>query len=177
MASHYYYYLISSLPELRSDGEMPLSYPEFLELCESSVSRSTYRRLKELNLHASEGPLLREWNEVYGAMTKELNLQRRMKLGESSPASIVREDAAVQVVRTAMNAENPLEAEKIMLDFSFQQLDLLVGLHMFDDYVLFGYALKLKLLERQQSFDHDRGKAEFRRMLSAVQQRVYSLPK
>ena len=85
MASHYYY-LISSLPELRSDGDMPLSYQEFLDLCESTVSRGTYKLLSELTLNSAEGPLVKEWNQVYGAMTKELNYQRSMKLGKSYPA-------------------------------------------------------------------------------------------
>ena len=108
-------------------------------------------------------------------MTKELNLQRSMKLGKSYPAPSAKDYVTAQVVGSALSAKNPLEAEQIMLDFSFQQLDQLVGLHMFDDYVLFGYALKLKLLERQRSFEHEKGQAEFRRLLSVVQQRVYSL--
>ena len=174
MASHYYY-LISSLPELRSDGAMPLSYPEFLDLCSSTVSSGTYRLLKELTLNSTEGPLVKEWNQAYGAMTKELNYQRSMKLGKSYPAPSTKDYMTAQVVGSALSAKNPLEAEQIMLDYSFQQLDQLVGIHMFDDYVLFGYAMKLKLLERQRSFDHDRGQAEFRRMLDVVQKRVYSL--
>lgn len=174
MASHYYY-LISSLPELRSDGDMPLSYQEFLDLCESTVSRGTYKLLSELTLNSAEGPLVKEWTQVYGAMTKELNYQRSMKLGKSYPAPSTKDYVTAQVVGSALTAKNPLEAEQIMLDFSFQQLDQLVGLHMFDDYVLFGYALKLKLLERQRSFEHEKGQAEFRRLLRVVQQRVYSL--
>ena len=112
---------------------------------------------------------------MYGAMTKELNYQRSMKLGKSYPAPSTKDYVTAQVVGSALTAKNPLEAEQIMLDFSFQQLDQLVGLHMFDDYVLFGYALKLKLLERQRSFEHEKGQAEFRRLLRVVQQRVYSL--
>ena len=53
--------------------------------------------------------------------------------------------------------------------------DALVGLHMFDDYVLFGYAIKLKLLERLSSFEHDKGKAEFKSLFDGIQQQVYSL--
>lgn len=174
MATHYYY-LISSLPELRSDGDLPLRYQEFLDMCEPIVGKTTYRLLETLSLHAAEGPLMKEWNEAYGAMTKELNYQRSLKLGKSYPVPEVKDYAASQVVSAALAAGNPLEAEQILLDFSFRQLDQLVGLHMFDDYVLFGYALKLKLLERQKSFNHEKGQAEFRRMLSTVQQRVYSL--
>ena len=35
-----YYYLIASLPELRADGDMPITYDEFLTCCQSNVSES-----------------------------------------------------------------------------------------------------------------------------------------
>ena len=38
-----------------------------------------------------------------------------------------------QVVGTVLAAKNPLEAEKILLDYEFENLDSLVGLHTFDD--------------------------------------------
>jgi len=41
--------------------------------------------------------------------------------------------------------------------------------------VLFGYAIKLKLLERQSCFEQDKGKAEFKSLFDGIQQRVYSL--
>jgi hypothetical protein len=169
-----YYYLISSLPDLKSDGEMPLSYEDFLDMCQTTVSASTYTILKNLTLSSNEGPLIKEWARTYSSLTKELNYQRSMKLGKTYPNTFEKDSITAQVVASALAAKNPLEAENIMLDFEFQQLDSLVGLHMFDDYVLFGYAIKLKLLERQSCFDHDKGETEFRRLLAKVQQRVYS---
>jgi ribosomal protein S18 acetylase RimI-like enzyme len=56
-----YYYLISSLPDLKSDGEMPLSYEDFLDMCQTTVSASTYTILKNLTLSSNEGPLIKEW--------------------------------------------------------------------------------------------------------------------
>lgn len=169
-----YYYLISSLPELTTDGEMPISYGDFLDLCQSTVSRSNYRLLESLTLNSEEGPLVDEWAAIYGKLTKELNYQRSMKLGKAYTAPD-KEDAVAGVVAAALAAKNPLEAEKIMLDFEFEYLDSLVGLHYFDDYVLFGYAIKLKLLERQSCFETSKGKAEFKRLFDQVQQRVLSL--
>ena len=40
-----YYYLVSSLPTLSSDGEMPMTYGEFLKCCQGNVSEETYRLL------------------------------------------------------------------------------------------------------------------------------------
>ena len=55
-----YYYLISSLPDLRTDGEMPFSYEEFLGMCQSNVSESKYECLKNLTLSSEEGPIMKE---------------------------------------------------------------------------------------------------------------------
>ena len=46
---------------------------------------------------------------------------------------------------------------------------------MFDDYVLFGYAVKLKLLERLTSFEQEKGKQEFQSLFEGIQKSVYSL--
>lgn len=170
-----YYYLIASLPELNSDGEMPLSYQDFLELCRKQVNSRTYQLLEELTLSSAEGPLVKEWAAVYGALTKEVNYQRSMKLGKAYPVPAEKDFATSQVAASALSAPNPLEAEKIMLAFEFEQLDSLTRTHFFDDYVLFAYAIKLKLLERQNSFQHDKGEKEFRRLINVVQKRVYRL--
>ena len=170
-----YYYLISSLPELRADGEMPISYSEFLTYCQSNVSESTYQLLKDLTLNSEEGPLVDKWANFYGMLMKELNYQRSMNLGKSYSSTYDKDGFIAQVVNTALSAKNPLEAEKVLLEYEFENLDSLVGLHMFDDYVLFGYAIKLKLLERLNSFEQTKGKAEFKSLFDGIQQRVYSL--
>jgi len=170
-----YYYLIASLPELRADGDMPITFGEFLSYCQSNVSDSKYQLLKDLTLASTEGPLVSEWADFYGMLTKELNYQRSMNLGKSYSSAFDKDGQIAQVVATALSAKNPLEAEKVLLEYEFENLDSLVGLHMFDDYVLFGYAIKLKLLERLNSFEQTKGKAEFKSLFDGIQQRVYSL--
>ena len=170
-----YYYLIPSLPDLKTDGEMPLSYGEFLKCCQSNVSDKVYELLENLTLASTEGPLVSEWSGFYGALIKELNYQRSMGLGRTYSSAYDKDAVNAQVVSSALSAKNPLEAEKILLDYEFAALDSLVGLHIFDDYVLFGYALKLKLLERRSCFEEPKGRAEFKSLFDSVQQRVYSL--
>ena len=170
-----YYYLVSSLPMLSSDGEMPMSYSDFLRSCEGNVSGETYRLLESLTLASSEGPLISEWASTYGSLMKELNSQRSMALGKPYPSGFEKDGMNSKVVSAVLNAKNPLEAEQLLLDYEFELLDTLVGLHMFDDYVLFGYAVKLKLLERRNCFEKEKGKAEFRHLFESIQQRVYSL--
>ena len=60
-----YYYLISSLPMLRSDGEMPLSYDKFLDMCRSSVGNDMYSLLEGLTLSSNHGSFLSAWADFY----------------------------------------------------------------------------------------------------------------
>ena len=170
-----YYYLISSLPDLRTDGDMPMTYDEFLDMCQSNVSESKYELLKNLTLSSEEGPLLKEWSAFYKNLMGELNYQRSVSLGRPYLTSYDKDSMIAQVAGAAMAAKNPLEAEKILLECEFDNLDSLVGLHTFDDRYLFGYAIKLKLLERQSCFVQSKGQKEFKRLFDQVQQRVYSL--
>lgn len=170
-----YYYLISSLPDLRTDGDMPMTYGEFLDMCQSNVSESKYELLKNLTLSSEEGPLLKEWSAFYKNLMGELNYQRSVSLGRPYLTSYDKDSVIAQVAGAAMAAKNPLEAEKILLECEFDNLDSLVGLHTFDDRYLFGYAIKLKLLERQSCFVQSKGQKEFKRLFDQVQQRVYSL--
>ena len=170
-----YYYLISSLPDLRTDGDMPMTYDEFLDMCQSKVSESKYELLKNLTLSSEEGPLLKEWSAFYKNLMGELNYQRSVSLGRPYLTSYDKDSVIAQVAGAAMAAKNPLEAEKILLECEFDNLDSLVGLHTFDDRYLFGYAIKLKLLERQSCFVQSKGQKEFKRLFDQVQQRVYSL--
>ena len=170
-----YYYLIASLPELRADGDMPITYDEFLRLCQSNVSDQTYEILENLTLDSADGPLVSEWATFYGMLKKELGYQRSMNLGKSYSSAYDKDGFISQVVSSALSAKNPLEAERVLLEYEFENLDTLVGLHMFDDYVLFGYAIKLRLLERLSCFEQTKGKAEFDSLFEGLQRQVYSL--
>ncbi len=170
-----YYYLISSLPMLRSDGDMPLSYDQFLDLCRSALQGAKYERLKELTLSSTEGPLVSEWAEFYGAFKEELTYQRNVRLGRSAQPPTQREDRIAKLVAAAMNHPNPLAAEEMLLAFQFEKLDELIGTHYFDDCALMGYGLKLRLLQRKNSFQPQSGKAEFGRILQTLQEQIMSM--
>lgn len=170
-----YYYLISSLPMLKSDGDMPLSYNQFLEICRDALGDAKYEMLKDLTLASSDGPLVSGWAQFYGALKEELSYQRNLRLGRKAVVPSYREDSVVNAVSAAMNHKNPLTAEQMLLSLEFEKLDELVGTHYFDDWALFGYALKLKLLERRGSFDFEKGKAELGRQVEKLEQEIESM--
>ena len=71
-----YFYLMSGLPMLKANGEMPIKYHEFLSCCEKNVSASKYDLLKELSVNSTQGPLVKEWAEFYRKFNDELAFQR-----------------------------------------------------------------------------------------------------
>ena len=98
-----------------------------------------------------------------------------MKLGRACPVPSDRDSGIVQAVTAAVNAENPLEGERLLLDLEFRRLDDMIGLHNFDEYALYGYAMKLQLLERQRTFRYDRGKQAFDGLMDNIRQQISSL--
>ena len=98
-----------------------------------------------------------------------------MKLGRPYPVPSDRDAGIVQAVTAAVNAENPLEGEQILLNLEFRRLDDMIGLHNFDEHALYGYAMKLQLLERQRLFQHDRGKQAFDGLMDSIRQQISSL--
>ena len=151
-----YYYLVSSLPMLKTQGEPPMDYAAFLGMCKTAVSSGVYQTLEELTVESDKGPLLSEWAAFYKALSRELTYQRSVKLGRACPVPSDRDAAIVQTVTAAVNAENPLEGERLLLDLEFRRLDDMIGLHNFDDHALYGYAMKLRLLELIRQEDHSR---------------------
>lgn len=168
-----YYYLIASLPMLRADAPPPLSYGDFLELCRTQVSAATFRLLEDLSVRSDKGPLLKDWAAFYRVLDGELCYQRSQRLGQTCPAPEDR--SAADAVRRVLAAEHPLAAEQLLLEMEFRQLDALTGLHSFDDTFLFGYALKLKLLERLHGFRYAEGRDAFVSLLRGIRQQIYSL--
>jgi len=168
-----YYYLMASLPELSAEGAVPLTYEQFLEHCLGNVSDEVYRQLSTMMLTSGGHPLLRKWTSAYGALMGHLNDRRAARLGIPRSSDIETDIADMQTVAQAMSAQNPLEAEKLLLSHQMQLVDLLVGMHSFDEYALMGYAIKLRLLERQSCFRQQEGKNEFHKLISAIQQKVY----
>ena len=167
-----YFYLMSSLPMLKPDSEMPISYNDFLYNCKGNISDSKYELLKNLTLDSEDGPLIKEWAKVYRKYKGELTFQRSKKLGLPLNQNYDKDDSAGKVISLAIADENPLNAEKTLLSFLFDRLDLLIGTHAYDDYALFGYALKLKLLERKTVFNTEKGKAELDKLVKSLEEQI-----
>ncbi len=170
-----YYYLMASLPMLKADGEMPFGYGEFLNMCRETVAKPRFEILEGLTLDSKEGVLISEWAEFYGSYKAELTYQRNQRLGKPSQLPLFRDATVMKAVTAAMNDTNPLNAEKSLLALQFEKLDSIIGTHTFDIEALYGYALKLKLLERKTVFNAKSGKAEFSRIDEGLQKQILNI--
>ena len=169
------YYLISSLPMLKHDADPPLSYDKFIEACRDAVSVEKLKVLENLSVNDGEGPLLREWAKFYSNMKNELTYKRNLRLGKKTPLPDATCEKTSKVIDEALNAPNPMEAEDKLLALQFEKIDELIGVHYFDDHALMGYAIKLLLLERKQSFKKDAGKKEMHRIIEHLEQQIISM--
>ena len=170
-----YFYLMSSLPMLKAEGDMPIKYEQFLNYCKGEVSESKYNLLKNLTVDSDSGPLIKEWSEFYKAFKGELTYLRSKKFGKPSNRVYERDAEASKVIAAALADTNPLNAEKTLIALQFDKLDSLIGTHSFDDYSLFGYALKLKLLERKTVFNQKKGKQELSRLQKGLEEQIENI--
>ncbi len=169
-----YYYLISSLPSLSTGRPAPFDYDGFLKACRFAVSDRLFEKLESLTPESEGVHFMKEWHAFYGRLISRINYLRRVKLGK--PAEPVNVDVEIaRLADKAMNAGDPLTAEKSLLDAQFALVDRLTNNHYFDEYVLFGYALKLLLLERANAFETEKGETEFRRMFGVIQSRILEI--
>lgn len=170
-----YFYLMSSLPMLKAEGEPPIKYEKFLSYCSESVSENKYELLKNLTVESQNGPLVSEWAVFYKNYKAELTFQRSKKQGTVLNEDYLKDIETERVVLSALADKNPYNAEITLLSFLFSKLDFLIGTHTFDDYALFGYALKLKLLERKAVFSKEKGRAEFDRLVKGLEKQIENI--
>lgn len=170
-----HYFLISSLPMLKYNGEMPITYSQFLQMAKDQVSKTHYEILEKLTLTSSKGVLIDRWSKFYKQLQGELSYQRKLRLGKKVQPLSDRDDKIVNIVTTAMSIENALEAEELLLSIQFEKIDELIGMHIFDDCALNGYAIKLKLLERKSLFTKEKGKVEFSRIIASIEDDITSM--
>lgn len=171
----HFYYLVSSLPAIEAGSKSTLTYPQFLELCRNVVSPQVYETLENLSIESSKGPLVSQWSAFDASLRQCLNELRRERLGQKGEKAPYCDQFIRDAAQAAFDARNPLEAEQILLKAQFDYLDSLVNGHFFDDYNLYGYAIKLRLIERQTVFTHSEGRKEFDRLFENLQKQILSI--
>jgi len=178
-----YYYLVASLPMLRFDDDPPITMERFLESCSQSLGAKDFHLVSELvsdNLSsiAHESGFLAQWDRFNRSLKGTLRVLRAQDLNRTPTEASTDFETDVHVkdiVRQAMQAEHPLEAELMLILFQWRKAEELSQYHAFDREVIFTYAIQLALLERKALFTPMEGLAEFKRLFSNLQSIIKSI--
>ncbi len=172
------YYLMSQLPSLDGIGEntpIPITEERFLELCKSFLKEKTFNELSKLSLiptktyEKSNSSLIECWNEGERNLRFALGKLRADKMNKSFETDNNSLPVAlIQVVRTAVDIDSPLEAEKFLNSYRLEFLETLRPMDTFSEDTVFYYWLKLKLLLRIRLFNADDGKSAYRNIYDSI---------
>jgi len=155
----YYIYLASSLPMLHFGAKPPVSSERFLQMCRGMVSDDDFETLRRIIEPLGIGEEVppsceaeREWRDFDTALRNELVKIRAVRR-HLDPLKFVRQDgyADPSIAHIALHAHRtpePLEAEKILDQARWSELDELSIGHYFDIDFMVIYAHKLLILER-----------------------------
>ena len=154
-----YYYLVSSLPYLRLQRELPVTTDFFLAECKKWLTLEDMKVLLSAEVHCQEGrcedtPVLKEW--------KEFDLDLRKRLAEIRETKKSGEEArANELLKSALDQPTPLLKERALAKIRLDFIDDRSISFFFDINWLVLYFLKLQILERLAKFDKDKGEEIF----------------
>ena len=172
------YYLISQLPSLDGISEnvpLPITEERFNELCRRFLGKRSQEAMQKINLsppksaESSGSTLIDAWNECEINLRFALGKVRAEKLNKvfdtenrTLPLEYIKE------ANTAIEKENPMEAEKYLNSYRLEMLETLRPMDAFSDEYIFYYGLKLKLLLRIRQFDTETGKKAYRNIYNSI---------
>ena len=172
------YYLISQLPSLDGINEntpIPVTEKQFFELCSRFLVKKTFAELNKItlmpsrNYEKSSSALIEKWNEGERNLRLALAKLRADKMNkhfdigiESFPVGLL------QAVRTAIDIESPMEAEKFLNKYRLDFLETLRPMDSFSEEFVFYFGLKLKLIERIRKFDSESGECAYRKIYDSI---------
>ena len=166
-----YYYFAASLPMLRMDKEIPITYSEFMAKAEEQLSRSDFSDLKLAVFNSDDKkaalPIVREWQEFQGNLSKAICRVRAERLGFSGYEKAV--DKNLESLARDIVEKNPLDGERAILSLYFDFLSSHETGSPFSSASLMIYALKLQILEKANAFNEAKGRAEFDKLYKVIE--------
>lgn len=176
-----YYYAMAQLPAIIPGTEPVLTYKKFLSLMENSVPKGDFKLLKDL----SEGTLpmdgkktgvafLDRWAKYDHALRSSLAKARAEKLQWSLSRDELQRfgvDEALDVKKIAREAcaiDDPLQAEKFLTKVRVAAALEIRGLSAFNRDALFAYAVALLMQNREENFDTESGRVEYKAIYDKI---------
>ncbi|MCF7929847.1 MAG: DUF2764 domain-containing protein [Spirochaetales bacterium] len=153
-----------------------MSKEEFLYIVQGQVEENDIRLLEQAKLVPTEdvctgNAVLDSWLNWETELRNELIRQRNAPFQTEGQNHIREADTVAghpDRVRPAIQADTPLEGERILDQARWQFLDDLSVGHYFDLEALIIYYLQLKILNRWQQFTPEKGEEKFQQIYDAI---------
>jgi hypothetical protein len=184
-----YYYLIAQLPWLKYGDPVPYTPNEFLEQCETVLTKTDFEILQyctldmavldaapHTNCHllntwiARERTLRYNLSQLRSARLKRSRKEDQMEVPHDSPRAEAAANAAF-----AMN--NPLQAELMMDKGRWETVEALQSSDIFSIDTIFAHLLKLRLMQRRILFNAVEGQVEFDALYASISVQANNLLK
>ncbi len=169
-----FFYFLSSLPLLRFDEKIPLSYPDFLSYAQEKLSPEQSALLSRLSLCPAECPpadlpVVVGWEEWETSLRNVLVLLRR-RGGRSAADKWQRKERGYFLdtrkrLEEILVLPNAWERERALDRLRWQKLDELQAGHFYNFSCVVIYAYRLLLLTRQSSWKDEEGGKVFAALL------------
>ncbi len=172
------YYLVSQLPSLdglAENASLPITQARFDELCVQLLNKKALAQLERITLNPPrEGEsvasaVVSQWLASERTLRLALAKLRAEKMDKQFDCELQSFPAVIsQAARTAVEIENPMDAEKFLNRFRVELLDSLRPSDAFSLEAVYWYSLKLKLLDRVRQFDTERGQAAYKTIYQSI---------
>ena len=172
------YYFLSQLPSLDGVSEnmaLPITEERFYDVCNRILGKKAQEELSKISLvpsrvyEPSGSAVLTSWNMGEQNLRLALGKARAEKLGKQFDTGNRTFTAdLMQTVRTAVEADSPLEAEKLLNRYRMDYLEAIRPMDAFSEEFVYYYCLKLKLILRMRQFDAESGKAAYRNIYDSI---------
>ena len=172
------YYLISQLPSLDGISEtapLPITEERFAELCNRFLGKKVQNAMEKLtisppkNYEGSGSALIDAFNECERNLRFALGKIRAEKMKKSfDTGNRILPVEYLKAASTAIEMENPMEAEKYLNRYRLEILETLRPMDSFSEDYIFYYGLKLKLILRIRQFDTEAGEKAYRNIYNSI---------
>ncbi|TKG92856.1 DUF2764 family protein [Puteibacter caeruleilacunae] len=145
-------YLMCSLPSLTFDKVPPISLDEFNSDAKSQLSSRHFRLLELVELgkiNSEKKAGLKSIAEMLADVQQDISEIRSAKAQNRQPQ--------MAKLPKSLSALNPLEREKLILQWQWEELDSIESGKTFTLTEVMVYKLKLQILNRLHSFDEKKG--------------------
>jgi len=150
-----YYYFAAALPALSLEGERPMPFEAFCELCREYLSSADLAALQDLAEPGSgdpDHPFVRAWRKCETLLQNALVRVRAGRLRRDAALYLREQEGwdthAERAAADAFSKKDPLARELSIDRFRWSTIEELAGYNPFTGKAVLAYALKLRLVER-----------------------------